>query len=86
MDITELRRYKPQIQNLANSYKISPDSIRVFGSVARGDNSKNSDIDFLIHPLPDCSLFDLGSFYEEMTELLGKVDIVPDDSVRPLIK
>ncbi len=86
MNLEELRKYKPQIQNLAREYKIDPDSIRVFGSVARGDASENSDIDLLVHTLPDCGLFDLGGMYADLGELLGcKVDVVPDDSIRPRI-
>ena len=84
MKLEELRKYKPQIQELAKKHLIEPNSIRVFGSVARGDSTKNSDIDILVSPLPECGLFDLGEMYEDLTDLLKcKVDIVPDDSIRP---
>ena len=86
MNLDQLRAFKPQIRSLALLYKIDPDSIRVFGSVARGEASAN-DVDLLVHPLQSCSLFDLGGFYEDVKELLHvPVDVVPDDSIRPLIK
>ena len=84
MNLEELREYKPAIQELANKYRIDPDSIRVFGSVARGDAGKNSDIDLLVRTLPNCGLFDLGGIYADLGDLLHcKVDVVPDDSLRP---
>lgn len=84
MNLEELRKYKPEIQNLANMYKIDPNSIRVFGSVARGDEDENSDVDFLVKTLPNCGLFDLGGMYADLGDLLHcRVDVVPDDSIRP---
>ncbi len=49
MNLEELREYKSQIQNLADKYRIDSDSIRVFGSVARGEEEKNSDKARLFH-------------------------------------
>lgn len=52
-------------------------SVRVFGSVARGDCSEKSDIDLLVDFEPDSSLFDLLHLAEELEELLGHhVDVV----------
>jgi predicted nucleotidyltransferase len=48
----------------------------VFGSVARGDYSDKSDIDFLVDMEPGRSLFDLGGLLMDLQDLLGcKVDI-----------
>lgn len=50
---------------------------RVFGSVLRGDDQENSDIDILVDALPGATLFDLGGLQVELEELLGvKVDLV----------
>jgi hypothetical protein len=50
---------------------------RVFGSVLRGDDHENSDVDILIDALPGATLFDLGGLQVELEELLGvKVDLV----------
>ena len=52
-------------------------TVRVFGSVARGEASKKSDIDFLVEFEPDSSLFDLLRLTEELQKLLGHpVDVV----------
>lgn len=84
MNLERLRSYKPQICALAHSYHIDPDSIRVFGSVARGNQNENSDVDLLITLLPEADLFDLSGFNYEVNELLGvHVDTAPDESLRP---
>lgn len=52
---------------------------RVFGSVARGEDQDGSDLDILVDPTPDTSLFDIGGIQYELQELLG----VPVDVVTP---
>lgn len=52
-------------------------SVAVFGSVARGDESSTSDIDFLVEFEPGSSLFDLLHMSDELEALLGvDVDVV----------
>lgn len=52
-------------------------SVRVFGSVARGDAGEDSDIDLLVDFEPDSSLFDVLHLTEELEQLLGhRVDVV----------
>jgi len=52
-------------------------TVSLFGSVARGDESLTSDIDFLIEFEPGSSLFDLFHISEELEVLLGTpVDVV----------
>ena len=49
----------------------------VFGSVARGEETPTSDIDFLVEFEPGSSLFDLLHISEELEALLGvRVDVV----------
>lgn len=51
--------------------------VRLFGSVARGDDRPDSDIDLLVDFSQDSSLFDLMRMTRELEELLGHpVDIV----------
>lgn len=52
---------------------------RVFGSVVRGDDTENSDLDLLIDPTPDTTLFDIGAIRHELFQLLG----VPVDVLTP---
>ena len=50
---------------------------RVFGSVLRGDDSDDSDLDLLVDPLPGTTLFDLGGLQVELEALLGvSVDLL----------
>lgn len=49
---------------------------RVFGSVAHGEDTAESDLDLLVDPQDQMSLFDLGAIIAEPNELLGiRVDV-----------
>lgn len=51
--------------------------VAVFGSVARGDATEESDIDFLVEFDPGSSLLDLLRLHDELSEILGRrVDVV----------
>jgi predicted nucleotidyltransferase len=55
---------------------------RIFGSVARGDDTDGSDIDFLVDVLPGATLFDLGGLQYRLEEILGvKVDLILTDEL-----
>ena len=47
---------------------------RVFGSVLHGEDGDDSDLDILVDPTSETSLFDIGAIHAELTELLG-VDV-----------
>ena len=50
---------------------------RVFGSVVHGRDREDSDLDILIDPTPDTSLFDIGAIRRKLKSLLGiEVDVV----------
>lgn len=58
--------------------------VRVFGSVARGQAAACSDVDLLVHPAPEASIFDLAGFMAEVEDLLGVgVDVVSDRGTGP---
>lgn len=58
--------------------------VRVFGSVARGEADAGSDVDLLVHPGPEASVFDLAGFMAEIRELLGvDIDVVSDRGTGP---
>lgn len=62
-------------------------NVRVFGSVARGDNTPESDIDFLVNLETGRSLMDLARLLRELNTLLGHpVDVVTEAGLRPRIK
>lgn len=52
---------------------------RVFGSVLRGQDTDGSDLDILIDPTPETTLFDIGAIRHELRKLLG----VPVDVLTP---
>lgn len=50
---------------------------RVFGSVLFGEDTETSDLDLLVEPDDDMSLFDIGAIRWELRKLLGvTVDVV----------
>ncbi len=63
-------------------------NVRIFGSVARGDETKDSDIDFLIdYDLNKISPWFPGGLLMDLQDLLGcKVDIVTEKGLSKYIK
>lgn len=59
----------------------------LFGSLARGDNGPDSDVDVLVQMPPDSSLFDKGRLYLDLKDYLKKeIDLVSYQAVHPYIK
>lgn len=72
-DLVEAKR--SQIREIVSRHRGR--SVSVFGSVARGEETPTSDIDFLVEFEPGSSLFDLLHLSEELEALLGvPVDVV----------
>lgn len=82
MNLEELRGYKEEIIRLAAKYNAH--HVRVFGSVARGESTQNSDVDLLVHFAPNASLLDESALDLSLKQLLKrKVDVLGDDAIRP---
>lgn len=62
----------------------------LFGSFARGEQQRWSDVDILFEPDytgETFTLFTLGGMYMDLKELLGReVDLVPEGALRPYAK
>ena len=60
----------------------------VFGSVARGEDTPESDVDILVRlPERPFSLLDLIGFEQDLSEKLGKkVDVISENAVIPYFK
>jgi len=72
---------KAEILELAEKHGAR--NVRVFGSVARGDNRGDSDLDLLVEFEKGRTLFDLIGFRLDLQDLLGApVDIVTPNSLR----
>ncbi len=83
MTLEELRsRYRNQILALAE--RRGAHNVRVFGSIARGDQHSYSDVDFLVDFEPGRSLLDLTGLWLDLESALGcKVDVVSSRGLRP---
>ena len=83
MTLEEVRaRYRDQI--VAAASKRGAHNIRVFGSVARGDQHHGSDIDFLVDFEPGRSLLDLTGLLLDLETVLNcKVDVVSARGLKP---
>ncbi len=76
MRIEEIREIKDKLYQIAVKHNIS--KIFLFGSVVRGENSENSDIDFLLELEPGASALGIAGFQYEAQELLGiEIDVIP---------
>ena len=72
-----LKAQRPAILQLAAQYGAS--NVRVFGSVARGEDGPERDIDLLVALADDRSLLDLVGLWQDLEDLLEhKVDVVTD--------
>jgi len=80
-----LRRHRAAIIDTAA--RRNAHNVRVFGSVARGDDSDTSDIDLLVDLDDDVGLVQLIGLERALSQLLRvRVDVVPAASVKPAIR
>jgi hypothetical protein len=62
-------------------------NIRIFGSVARGEADRKSDVDILVEMASGRSLLDLGGLSIDLEELLERrVDVVTERGLRERIR
>ena len=72
-----LESHRADIRRIVESHRAG--NARVFGSVVHGEDTEGSDLDILIDPTPDTTLFDIGAIRHELLQLLG----VPVDVLTP---
>lgn len=86
MEIGELLNKKRDAV-IALAVKHGAQNPRIFGSVARGESSDDSDIDLLVKMEEGRSLLDLSALVLDLRELLGvKVDVVSEDGLYWLLR
>ncbi|HEY5223130.1 MAG TPA: helix-turn-helix domain-containing protein [Microbacteriaceae bacterium] len=74
-----LALYAEELRSLAAQHGLA--GLRVFGSVARGDDGPDSDVDVLARRIPGTSALDVLSFSAAAADLLGfPVELLLDDS------
>lgn len=67
--LAEVRARKDSLAEIGRRYGVS--NVRVFGSVARGEASQDSDLDLLIDVAPGHGYFDMAAFALDVEDLLG---------------
>ena len=67
--------HRDRIREIALSHRVTNPC--VFGSVLRDEDTEGSDLDILVHPTSETTLFDIGAIQIELSELLGvEVDVL----------
>jgi predicted nucleotidyltransferase len=80
-----LKQRREEILEIARRH--GAHDVRLFGSVARGDNAETSDLDILVRFDPERSLFDHGGLIADLEDLLGvKVDVVSEAGMRERLR
>jgi predicted nucleotidyltransferase/DNA-binding XRE family transcriptional regulator len=77
----QVLRHRRQIKTVAAAHGAS--NVRVFGSVARGQDTIDSDVDLLVDLAPETGLIALGLLERDLTDLLGvRVEVVPSEDLK----
>jgi uncharacterized protein len=81
----KLRRHRRQLLDAARARGVR--KVRVFGSLARGEDVLASDIDLLVDLEPGRTLLDLAAFRREAGEILkAPVDVATPDMLKERIR
>lgn len=81
----KLRQHRRRLHDAARRRGVR--RVRVFGSLARGDETPASDIDFLVDLEPGRTLLDLAAFRREAQEILEMpVDVATPDILKERIR
>lgn len=80
-----LQKNREKIYEIAAKHGVS--NIRVFGSVARGEETKNSDVDLLVAISSKTSLMTLVKLEQSLKKTTGrKIQIISDKAVNKHLK
>jgi predicted nucleotidyltransferase len=80
-----VRRHRHDVVAAAAAHGVR--NLRVFGSVARGQDRPDSDVDLIVDLPAGMSLFGLGRVQAELEAILGTwVDLVPAQDLKPGVR
>ena len=70
-----LQTHRQKVRDIVSAHRAT--NPRVFGAIARGDDTSESDFDLLIDPTAETTLLDVGAIRHELLVLLGvTVDVL----------
>ena len=79
------RRERRRLKAIAANRGVT--NLRVFGSVARGEDRADSDLDLLVDLPSDIGLIGLGRLRDELEAVVGaSVDVVPASDLKPDVR
>jgi predicted nucleotidyltransferase len=85
MGLESLRRYRREILDVATRHAAR--NVRVFGSIARGDDQEESDVDLLVEIEPGRTLLDVIALEQDLQQLLGrKVEVLTEGGLSPYLQ
>ena len=64
-----LQTHRQKVRDIVSAHRAT--NTRVFGAIARGDDTSDSDFDLLIDPTAETTLLDVGAIRHELLILLG---------------
>jgi uncharacterized protein len=80
-----LQKYRVDILDLAKRHGAK--NVRVFGSLARGEDSEGSDLDLLVTLAEGRSLLDLVGLKQDVEDLIHRpVDVVTERALSPYLR
>lgn len=75
-----LQQHRDEIRRIALSHRVS--NVRVFGSALHGNDTEGSDLDLLVEPTSETTLFDIAKIQVEVAKLLNiSVDVLTPNAL-----
>ena len=75
-----LNLHRDRIREIALSHRVT--NVRVFGSVMNDEDTEESDLDILVDPTPNATLFDIARIQVELSDLLQvSVDVLTPNAL-----
>ena len=80
-----VRRHRKDLVTAALAHGVT--NLRVFGSVARGEDRPDSDVDLLADFPPGLGLFGLSRLEADLEDILGtRVNLIPAADLKPGVR
>ncbi len=75
-----LQQHRDEVRRIALSHRVA--NVRVFGSALHGNDTDDSDLDLLVEPTTETTLFDIARIQVEVARLLNiSVDVLTPNAL-----